>query len=274
MAERFGLLAGEHDDEVSHDDCAVQPPASCWPPSVRWAPGAETGIAMVAVPGTGLSVDGWRAPLTLLASMAGGVAVALPGYGRRAAGVRDLTPPTSARRLLTRLDELAVPRAVLLGHSSSCQVVAEAARLAPERVAALVLVGPATDPAAATWPRLVGRWARAFSHEAVGQVPLLIRDYSYSGPIGFVRTMEAGRRHRIDRTLAACVVPVLLVRGGWDRIVPASWLDRLLASCPNADTATVEAGSHMLPLTHPHELSEIIRDFLAARGGSGIRGAR
>lgn len=247
----------------------MQLPRVCPLPSVRWTPGAEKATRVVAVPGTGLSVDGWRAPLTLLASAAGGVSVALPGYGRRAAKVPDLDPETSARRLLARLDALAVPRAALFGHSSSCQVVAEAARLAPERVTALVLVGPAIDPEAATWPRLIGRWLRAFAHEAVGQVPLLIRDYSYSGPVGFVRTMEAARRHRIDRALAACRAPVLLVRGGRDGIVPAGWLDRLAAACPDAQTATVEAGAHMLPLTHPHELTEVIRAFLAARVGTG-----
>jgi pimeloyl-ACP methyl ester carboxylesterase len=96
-------------------------------------------------------------------------------------------------------------------------------------------------------------------------VPLLIRDYSYSGPVGFVRTMEAARRHRLDRTLAGCRVPVLLVRGEWDRLVPVSWTDRLATTCPDAETVTVKAGSHMLPLTHPHELAETIRAFLAAR---------
>jgi pimeloyl-ACP methyl ester carboxylesterase len=96
-------------------------------------------------------------------------------------------------------------------------------------------------------------------------VPLLIRDYSYSGPVGFVRTMEAARRHRLDRTLAGCRAPVLLVRGEWDRLVPVSWTDRLATTCPDAETVTVKAGSHMLPLTHPHELAEAIRAFLAAR---------
>ena len=236
------------------------------PPGIYRAPGSRPWTGLVAVPGTGLSVDGWRAPLILLGSV-GGAAVALPGYGRRVSGIPDLTPSCSARRLLARLDELAVARATLVGHSSSCQVVAEAARLAPERVTTLVLVGPATDPSAATWPRLVGRWARAFSHEAVGQVPLLVRDYGYSGPVGFVRTMEAARHHRLDRALADLRIPVLLVRGGYDRIVPTSWLDRLASGCRDAHTATVEGGSHMLPLTHPRELAEVIHAFLAAHAG-------
>ena len=241
----------------------------CRPPGIYRAPGTGLRTELVAVPGTGLSVDGWRAPLILLGSV-GGASVALPGYGRRVSGVRDLTPRASAERLLARLDELAVPRATLVGHSSSCQVVAEAARLAPERVTALVLVGPATDPRAATWPRLVGRWARAFSHEAVGQVPLLVRDYGYSGPVGFVRTMEAARYHRLDLALADLRIPVLLVRGGYDRIVPTDWLDQLASVCRDAHTATVEGGSHMLPLTHPRELAAVIHAFLVGRAGVDV----
>ena len=134
----------------------------------RRVPGAPPDVlrrgdgppALVAVPGLGLSVDGWRAPTLLLAAQLGvsAAAVALPAFGLPARDGELLDPVTSAARLLARLDDLGARNVALAGHSASCQVVAEAARRQPGRITALVLVGPTTDPRAPTWPRLAARW--------------------------------------------------------------------------------------------------------------------
>lgn len=188
------------------------------PPSLRRARGAADGVGLVAVPGLGLSVDGWRAPLTLLAPSLGAVAVALPAFGLPASPDVPLDPVSSATRLLERLDALGVGRVVLAGHSASSQLVAEVARRAPERVSGLVLVGPSTDPRAATWPRLAGRWLATAAREPAGQVPLLVRDYTYSGLVSFARAMDAARRHDLEEALTAARCPVLVLRGTHDRI--------------------------------------------------------
>ncbi|WP_018334485.1 alpha/beta fold hydrolase [Actinomycetospora chiangmaiensis] len=217
---------------------------------------------VVAVPGNGLSVDGWRAPTRLLGS--GTAVVALPSFGLPARRADPLDPASNAERLLGRLDELGVRRAVLLGHSASCQLVAEAARRAPERVAGLVLVGPTTDPVAATWPRLAGRWLATAAHEPPTQVSLLARDYTHGGLITFARAMDRARHHAIGPVLAAGPWPVLLVRGPDDHIAPADWLDRLAALRPGITAVTMPMGAHMVPVTHPHELVAAMRGFVSA----------
>ncbi|NMO88440.1 alpha/beta fold hydrolase [Actinomycetospora sp. TBRC 11914] len=222
---------------------------------------------VVLVPGLGLSVDGWRAPALLLAGRLriGTAAVALPAHGLPARPDELLDPVSSACRLLERLDALGAGPVVLVGHSASCQVVAEAARRAPDRVRALVLVGPTTDPRAPTWPRLAARWLATAGHERLGQVPLLLRDYPHSGLLTFARAMDAARRHALAPVLAGLDHPVLAVRGPRDLIAPAAWLDDLAALRPGIGAATLPAGGHMLPLTHPHELAEVLVPFLADR---------
>ena len=219
---------------------------------------------LVAVPGLGLSVDGWRAPALLLAGRlhVGAAVVALPAHGLPARRDEPLDPVASARRLLARLDGLETGPVVLVGHSASCQVVAEAARRAPDRVRALVLVGPTTDPRAPTWPRLTARWLATARHERLGQVPLLLRDYPHSGLLTFARSMDAARRHALAPVLAELDRPVLLVRGRHDHIAPQRWLDHLAALRPGVGAATLPAGGHMVPITHPHELVEALVPFL------------
>lgn len=219
-------------------------------------------VRCVAVPGLGLSIRGWERTLVRLSPSDAPVAVALPAFGVPAARGAALDPVSSARRLVARLDELRADRVVLFGHSASCQVVAEVARAAPARVAGLVLVGPTGDPAAATWASLVRRWIPTARREPLWQVPLLLRDYTYSGLVRFARAMDASRRHRLDDALSQVRCPVLLVRGAQDRICPAEWLDRLVERSGRATVRTVPGAAHMVPLTRPRELAAVIRAFL------------
>jgi pimeloyl-ACP methyl ester carboxylesterase len=228
--------------------------------------GVRGNPPLVAVPGLGLSAAVPRQTFDRLPHPS--EVVELPGFGRPAPRGTALAPDDLARLLLARLDALAVGRAVLLGHSASCQVVAAAAVQDPERAAGLVLVGPTTDPRASSWPALAARWLRTAGHERPGQIPRLVRDYSGTGLASMRRGMGAARRHRIDRALAAVRCPVLVVRGPHDRIAPQDWAAALAAVTPHGRVRTLPAGSHMVPITHPAALATAIEEFLGTTDGT------
>lgn len=236
-------------------------------PATDPAPPGEPWL--VAVPGLGLSAavpDHTLDRLTRPSRV-----VELPAFGRPAPPGIALAPGDLAGQLLARLDALAAGPAVLFGHSASCQIVAEAAARAPERVAGLVLVGPTTDPRATSWPALAARWLRTAGHEAPGQVRRLVHDYTRTGLGGMLRGMRAARRHRIDRTLDAVRCPVLVVRGHYDRIAPADWTAALATAAPHGRAHTLSAGGHMVPITHPTALAAVIEEFLATISPSEAR---
>ncbi len=216
---------------------------------------------LVAVPGLGLSVAVARRALERVP--APWSVVLLPAYGRRVPRGARPSPDRLAELLLTDPAAGDGAAVVLVGHSASCQVVAEAAVRAPDRVRALVLVGPTTDPRAATWPRLAGRWLRTATHEKPSQLPLLVDAYARTGLVSMRRGMEAARRHRLDRVLAAVRCPVLVVRGRHDAICPAAWAEELAATARSGRSATLPAGAHMVPITHPAALGACIAGFLA-----------
>jgi pimeloyl-ACP methyl ester carboxylesterase len=219
-------------------------------------PEGRAPVRVVAVPGLGLSVEVACRALRRIPDVHPSVRT-LPGYGCPARSGTPLAPERLAGLLLD-----ALAPAVLVGHSASCQVVTEAAVRAPERVRALVLVGPTTDPRAVPWRVLVARWLRTAAHEHPGQVPLLVAAYARTGPPAMVRAMDAARRHRLDHALAAVRCPVLVVRGAHDAICPADWAERLAAAAPDGRAATLPAGGHMLPITHPADLAARISAFL------------
>jgi pimeloyl-ACP methyl ester carboxylesterase len=220
------------------------------------------------VPGLGLDGAAWRPTVESLPSAwSRGLDVALlPGYGERAARRADLRPAALAELLLDRwcpTDQ----QVVLVGHSASCQVVAEAARRRPDRVAGLVLIGPTTDPRADSWPSLARRWLATARHERVGEVPTLMRQYARTGLWTMARAMDAARRADVRDAVAASRCPVLVLRGPHDRICPADWAAALAGLAHNpvgarpSCSVTLTGGAHMVPLTHGRLVARELERF-------------
>ena len=206
---------------------------------------------LLLLPGLGLGREAW-AP-TVTAPVTGAAfryveVLPLPGYGLRAPAGADLSPERLAVDVVARLPE--GRRTVLVGHSASCQVAVHAAALAPRSVAALVLVGPTTDPRARSWLRLARRWVATAAHERPEQVPSLVRQYHRTTLATMARAMEAARRESIEARLPAVRCEVYVVRGTHDRICPPDWAARL------GRTTTLPVGAHMVPHTHGTLMAE------------------
>lgn len=136
------------------------------------------------------------------------------------------------------------------------------------RVRGLVLVGPTTDPTAASWPRILVQWLRTAPHESLWEAPVLTRQYRRTGAASLLRGMDRLRRHRTDTALAALELPVVIVRGEHDHIASAPWCDELAARSGGSVTTAPGAG-HMVPLTHPHLVGDAVEQVLRPRMPSG-----
>jgi pimeloyl-ACP methyl ester carboxylesterase len=184
----------------------------------------------------------------------------LPGFGLRPTATEDLRPATLGAQLAAGWLTDGCSPIVLMGHSASCQIVTHAASLAPGRVATLVLVGPTTDPRAASWGRIVERWLRTAVWERPSQLPVLGRSYARTGPLRMLQAMDAARGEDVRERLRAVDCPVLVARGRHDRICPDDWAQELIAAAPTGSRAvTLERGAHMVPLTHGAMLAAALR---------------
>lgn len=220
--------------------------------------------SLTVVPGLGLDARSWGPTLGALGVDDAAVRT-LPGYGRPVRPVDPVSVAALGDRLLGELPSTPV---VLCGHSSSCQVVLQAARTDPGRFAGLVLVGPTTDPRARTWPRLAARWLRTAVHEDPRQVPALASQYRRTTLRSMRRVMDQARRDDALATIAAVTAPVLLVRGRRDRICPASWLELLAADAGGpARAVTLPSGAHMVPTTDPDPLAGLLTEFVRGLPG-------
>ena len=221
------------------------------------APAGAAGAPLLLVHGSGGSHADWPEALRRLPGRRV-VAVDLPGHGasppppeRTVAGV--------AGRLVQLLDALALPRAVVAGHSLGGAVALSMALDAPSRVAGLVLVGTgarlrvtpallalAADPARATEAGSVTA-AASFGPAAP---PALVEAYA--------RAVAASPPGALHADLAACDVfdvmarlgeiraPTLVVVGDADRLTPPKYAAFLRDAVPGARLVVVPGAGHMV----------------------------
>jgi len=186
----------------------------------------------------------------------------LPGHGRSSDPAEVLDVRGQADALLAWLDAVGIRHAVLVGNSMGGQVASVVAARRPERVPALVLVGPTVDASARTLARQAARFCRAAFAEKASLVPLLLRDYARTGPRRLWRELQFALEDRIEERLPRVHSPAMVVRGERDRLVPAAWAAEVARLLPNGRLVEIPRGGHALQYSLPDPFVAYLRGFL------------
>ena len=248
-------------------------------------------------PGSGAD---WQQVADRLPDGLGVLALDRPGYGaspRPAVGFE-----AGARAVLAELDGRGVDQAVLVGHSYGGGVALATAQLAPERVAALILLA-SVGPGCLTWAdwvlagpvsgeflavmawRLTPRLARAgLSAARLLRRRPLAPDQAVNwqiwgnahhdhGPLwrSFLIEQRALVRELdgLTAALPAVTQPVLLVADPRDMIVPVRSTQRLAAALPDARVRMLAGPGHHLPRRAAAQIAAAITEFLGTLGSRG-----
>ena len=217
-----------------------------------------------------------------------------PGYGasRRPAGGFA----AGARALLADMDARGIDQAVLVGHSYGGGVALAAARLAPERVAGLVLLAsvgpgcltgadwPLAAPVSGEFCALMAWWVTPWLARAglaamtrLRRRPLAADEYvnlqtwAYAhhdhGPLwrSFLTEQRALMRELDDLTasLPEVTQPVLLLADARDMIIPVRATHRLAAALPCSHVELLNRPGHHLPRRAAPRIADAITGFLA-----------
>lgn len=98
------------------------------------------GPPLFFVHGFACDATDWAAQRDVFATRTTVVVCDLPGHGRSPGTAAQCTITAYGAQVVQALADLALPPAILIGHSMGCRVVLEAARVCPEAVAGLVLI--------------------------------------------------------------------------------------------------------------------------------------
>jgi pimeloyl-ACP methyl ester carboxylesterase len=200
-----------------------------------------------------------------LTDVAQNVVPDLPGYGASEAWDQTLGIPALALALEELLDELGLPKVVLLGNSMGCAVALELAHAAPERVERLVLASPAGGVHNQPFARALTQLARDAVRESPRMASLAVPDYLRFGPVStFALFGELTRYPALERFLRV-QVPALAVVGSRDPLMPEPRRVAELARLAEGDITFVllEGAAHAMNFSHPGELAHVVRSWLA-----------
>ncbi|MBA4040355.1 MAG: alpha/beta fold hydrolase [Sphingomonas sp.] len=256
---------------------------------------AGAGPVLLLLHGTGAGTHSWRALLPLLAQRFTVVAPDLPGHGftsgRPAGGMNMVSMARSVAELIAAL---AVAPVVIVGHSAGAAI---GARMVLDDLAApgaIIGLNPALMPfpgiAARLFPTLarmlfvnpfaphifagiarqqgeVGRFLKRSTGSRIEREGAALYQRLFATPAhcaGAISMMADWDLDALERDLPRLAVPLLLVHGAADAMIPLSSAQGAAALVPSARVMTLDALGHLAHEEAPDRLAAIISEFAAA----------
>lgn len=237
----------------------------------RWFERGE-GEAVVFLHGLMGNPDHWEASLEALGDLCRPIALALPLLDPR---FSETTIPALASYVVSFLDGLAIPRAVLGGNSLGGHVALEAALAWPERVGGLILTGSSglfeRSYTTGVPLRPTAAYVRSKMEEVVHDPRLVTPSWveavrqivtTRATARRVLRFAGAARRHRLEERLPAIRIPTLIVWGKEDRITPLEVGERFHALIPESQLWVIANCGHAPMLEQPDAFSALTREWL------------
>lgn len=195
------------------------------------------------------------------------IAFEMPGFGGSPENRRHRKMPDLARTMLAAVASLGVEKFDLLGTSFGGKTALWVAILAPERVQAVVLEAPAAirpegepPPQAATAEEFT---ARFHAHpERVPTRPLPDPEQMAKTWPLVMRVIAPDRDPELEEAMQRLEVPVLVVFGTQDRVIPPEMGRIYKQLLPNCQLLFVYDAGHAITTDRPEAFTEAAVDFL------------
>lgn len=189
----------------------------------------------------------------------------LPGFGRSPKPAEQLSIEQLATSLGRFMDAVGVERAVLVGNSLGCAIIAELVAHRPEKVSRAVLVGLAGGQHNQPLGRALLQIARDGFFESPGLVRAAAPDYLRFGPLRALTLFRGMIQFPAFERFIALPVPAMVVIGSQDPLRPP-WkrIAEVMHEIPRGVTIVLfEGAAHAINFTHPRELAHAIRQYVA-----------
>ncbi len=268
----------------------------------------QGGTAFILLHGFGANVFTWHAVMEPLSRYGMVIAYDRPGFGLTGRpmswkGTNPYSPEANLALLLGLMDYFHLKQAILVGNSAGGALAMQFALAYPERVEALILVDPATDSQEYPgWMRTIGSLPQA---QRLGA--LLLRTM-VNGGLNVIRqawhdptkiTQEtwdgyeillkvrnwdrglwdfsmASQRLGTDQHLQELQLPMLVITGDDDRIIPTASTIQLAGRLNGAVLAVIPNAGHVPHEEQPAAFMDVVDTFLSnlqlnKAGATGLR---
>jgi pimeloyl-ACP methyl ester carboxylesterase len=255
----------------------------------------EGRTAFILLHGFGASLYSWNAVMEPISAYGKVIAFDRPAFGLTERpleweGENPYTPESQIKLILGLMDHYAVEKAILVGNSAGGSLAMQFALAQPERVQGLILVDPAVYSGGGA-PAFIRPLLATPQARHIG--PLIVRQFLSGGSdlISLawhdpqkitLETVELYRKAQqvenwdaalweftiashtpnLVERLAAFEMPVMVITGDDDRIVPTEQSLRLAEELPNASLAVIENAGHVPHEEQPQAFMQAIQPFV------------
>lgn len=206
------------------------------------------------------------------------------------AGANPYAPESQTALVLGIMDTLGVERAILVGNSAGGTIAMQTYLAAPQRIEALILVDPAVyagggSPAILRWlfytpqmehigpllARRIQTWGEDFArsawHDPEKITPEIWEGYKkptriQNWDVALWKLTQASRASGLSEQLNRFNLPVLVITGDDDRIVPTEQSIRLAQALPNATLAIIPGCGHVPHEECPQVFMQAVQNFI------------
>jgi pyruvate dehydrogenase E2 component (dihydrolipoamide acetyltransferase) len=238
------------------------------------------GTPVLLLHGFAADLNAWMFVQPALAIHRRVLALDLPGHGASAKQVGAGDAAVMADAVLAAMDALGLKRAHLVGHSLGGGVAAAVAMLQPARVASLALIAPAGFGPDINAGFIDGLATAERRKDIAALLALLVADPSlvsramvddvlrYKRLDGVADALRAianawfpgGSQHFSAAPLAGLAMPLQVIWGAEDRIIPATHARAI----PRAEVHVLPGTGHLPHMEHAADVTRLIERFLAS----------
>jgi 3-oxoadipate enol-lactonase len=242
------------------------------------------GPPIVFVHGLGATLNVWHAQRTALSKYYRVIIYDRSGSGRSQRARESYSIDAWTEELAGLLDYLAIPSAVVVGHSLGSMVAQRFAGKYPDRTKALILAGGEAELGPEAKKILTERARSIAEHGLAGVVDAwlsavlsaatregnaalagLVREMFLSNdPKTYALHCLALRDGDVRNDQRQIVCPTLLTVGDQDLVTPLSWQRKIAAGIANSRIRIIPNTAHMTMLEAPAVFNAVVMDFLAA----------
>jgi len=189
----------------------------------------------------------------------------LPGFGRSHHPPHPLTIDELGEAVVRFMDQQGIERAVLLGNSLGCPIIASMLDEHTDRIEAAIWVSPAGGRYNLPIYRGVAQMALAGLREPPRMFPIALTDYARYGLIPSIDLLWSMLHYPTVRRLQELVIPTLVVIGSRDPLVSERVVAQRAVELPHVTAAVIDGAAHAINFSHSDQLANVVRCFLEGR---------
>jgi pimeloyl-ACP methyl ester carboxylesterase len=189
----------------------------------------------------------------------------LPGFGRSHRPPHPLSIDQLGDAVVRFMDQQGIDRAVLLGNSLGCAIIASMLDDHADRIEATIWVSPAGGRYNLPIRRGIAQMALAGVREPLGLVPIALTDYARYGLIPSIDLLWSMLHYPTVQRLRELVIPTLVVIGSRDPLVSEPVVAQRAHELPHVTAAVIDGAAHAVNFSHPDQLANVVRRYLEGR---------